>query len=99
MKEYLLLWSGQMFGMRKAQIPARAKIGICVHYVNGEVFEPDLDAVRESLPFRYRAMFDRATRAIWSDKHAPNGPATLHLCDTRGKYRHTLYMQPLFEVG
>lgn len=95
MKEYLLLWSGHMYGMRKARIPAIENPGICGHWRGDKCFVPDRDALRTALPFRYRGMLDRAL-SFWFDKQRNNAPATIHLCDTRGKYCHTIVLQPLF---
>ena len=64
--EYLMLWSGDMYGMRKARVPAVENTGICGHWRNGKCMVPDMGAIRKALPRRYRAMFDRHA-ALWFD--------------------------------
>jgi hypothetical protein len=52
--------------------------GLSGYYVNGMPYAPDMDAVRECLPHRWRAAFDRAGQ-FWFDKHRNDAYATLTL--------------------
>lgn len=92
--EYLLLWSGDKKGMRKARIPAIEARGISGHYRDGKFYRPDMTAIRAALPFRYRAAMDREP-AMWFDKHDDGKAATMRLYSSRGKELVQLYLQPL----
>lgn len=62
---------------------------------------PDMQAVREALPYRWRKAFDRGARAFWFDS---NGRLTaerfsgstpyMRLTDARGGYLATIYAIP-----
>lgn len=91
--QYLLLWSGEKRGMRKARIPAVASAGLCGHWRNGVLFVPCRDSIRAALPYHYRKAFDRA--AIWYDKHDDSRPAVANLASARGVHLLTIYLQPL----
>jgi len=91
--EYLLLWSGQIRGMRKARIPAVDAPGMVGHIGPRGLVNPDPAAVRATLPFRFRKAFDRA--AVWYNRHHDAGPAVIRLADRRGRPIATLYLQPL----
>jgi hypothetical protein len=93
--EYLLLWSGEARGMRKARIPAFESNGLAGHWRDGKLWIPDAAAIRAALPFRYRAAFDRACGVFWFDKRGKDFPASMHLNSSRGKWLVTLYLQPL----
>lgn len=93
--EYLLLWSGDKKGMRKARIPAFESRGIAGHWRNGKLWIPDAASIRAALPFRYRAAFDRACGVFWFDARGKDFPASMRLESSRGKPLVTLYLQPL----
>lgn len=93
--EYLLLWSGELRGMKKARIPAVAHAGLSGNWRDGICYNPSRDSIRAALPYRLRAAFDRA--AIWFDRHNDSKPCTAYLTSTRGKQLATLYFQPLKE--
>lgn len=92
--EYLLLWSGEKRGMKKARIPAKEHNGVYGHWRDGRLYIPDLAAVRAALPFRYRKAHDR-NAAIWFDRDRNDAPAVRNLTDCRGRPLLTLYLQPL----
>lgn len=90
MMQYLLLWSGEKRGMRKARISAVESRGLCGHWRNGALLVPCRDSIRAALPYRYRKSFDRAS--MW---YQDRGPTVCHLASTRGKSLVTIYLQPL----
>ncbi len=92
--EYLLLWSGDCKGMRKARIPAIPAQGITGHVGRYGLIVPDCDAIRKALPARLRKAFDRAG-GFWFDKMSNISPAAMSLADRRGKPIVTLYLQPI----
>lgn len=59
--EFLLLWSGEVRGMRKARIPAVPATGFLSRTdERGALVAPKRDAIRAALPKRLRPAFDRA---------------------------------------
>lgn len=91
--KYLLLWSGDVAGMKKVAIPAIENRGIIGHYDGGQLVRPDLDSVRAALPYRLRAAFDRAT--IWYDKRQGDYPAVVQLYRRRVASPIVIYLQPV----
>ena len=92
--EFLLLWSGNRRGMKKARIAGVESRGIAGIWRNGKLYTPDRAAIRAALPFRYRAAMDRDP-CIWFDAHHDDRAATMHLYSSRGKELVQLYLQPL----
>lgn len=93
---YLLLWSGDVRGMRKAHIPAVEAPGMTGHLGPHSLVVPDRAAIAAALPYRFRKAFDRAG-GFWFDKNRETSPAHVTLRDRRGKYLTTLYLQPIRE--
>ena len=93
--EYLLLWSGERRGMKKARIPAFESNGIAGHWRDGKLWIPDAAAIRAAIPFRYRAAFDRSCGVFWFDARGKDFPATMRLYSSRGKELVQLVLQPL----
>ena len=61
---------------------------------NGKPYEPCRAQFRESLPYRWRAAFDRE-QFFWHDKDKPQ--CAINLSDRRGRYIATIYCQPVKE--
>ena len=92
--EYLLLWSGDVRGMRKTRIPATEAQGVTGHIGRYGLVIPDRQALRLALPYRFRKACDRAG-GFWFDKFRDDSPAHMELRDCRGRYLTTLYLQPI----
>jgi hypothetical protein len=94
--EYLLLWSGDVRGMKKARIGHVLAEGVLCDYdaASNHPVAPDRVAVRAALPYRLRKAFDR--NPSWTrQRDVENAPWTVALHTTRGKWITTLYLQPL----
>ena len=96
--EYLLLWSGDVRGMKKARVDSTPSTGIIGHYDGRDIVKPNSAQVRAALPYRFRAAFDRAN-GYWFDKNRNDAPAICDLYSTRGKLLVKLYLQPLAMVA
>jgi hypothetical protein len=94
--KYLLLWSGEKYGMKKARIPAIESRGFSGHWRGEKLFNPDNGAIAKALPRRYRAAFNRAP-IFWYDKARDDSPCHCTLYTTRGAPIVTIYLQPLTE--
>lgn len=94
--KYLLLWSGDIRGMKKADIPATETQGISGHIGRYGLVVPCRDSIRAALPYRFRKALDRAG-GFWFDWSDDKSPAHMQLSDRRGKYLTTLYLQPIRE--
>lgn len=86
MLTYCVLW-----GHGRAFVPAKAHGGIIGHWVNGELFMPDKEALREALPYHWRKAYDRAL-GFWIDKDSGSGHMALY--SLRGAPIATLYINP-----
>lgn len=98
--EFLLLWSGDVKGMRKTRIPAITCQGFLQrHDETGAAVVPDRLAIAEALPARLRAAFDRAqmteVKAIGGQKCRRQLPLMFDLCRSDGSWITRLYLQPL----
>lgn len=98
--EYLLLWSGDVRGMKKARIPSEP----CRGYLfsvdeTGAHVVPSRDAIRAALPQRLRAAFDRSQqsqlRGAEPMRRQKQPPLTFALCRADHSWITTLYLQPL----
>lgn len=96
---YLILWSGQMYGMRKFTVSAVRHSGLVGHWRDGELWRPCVDEIAAGLAARYRAMFERCKERLWIEKDTNDGPAKFELRSVRGDLRHILYAQTLTEKG
>ena len=96
--EYLLLWSGDIRGMKKTRIPVSAAQGMIGHIGRYGLVVPDRQVLRQALPYRFRKACDRAG-GFWFDKFRDDSPAHMELTDRRGRYLTTLYLQPVKESG
>jgi hypothetical protein len=76
-------------GFKGGRVPA-VEAGLVGVWRDGKPWTPDRAAVRALLPAAWRAAFDRSG-AFWFDKSDPTRPAYLHLRDTRGRRRTTIY--------
>lgn len=98
--DFLLLWSGEVKGMRKVRIPSVLCQGF-LHRLDeeGVAVVPDAAAIAEALPARLRLAFERApmtevkTIGAQSRKHQP--PLMFDLCRLDGSWITRLYLQPL----
>lgn len=99
--QFLLLWSGDKRGMRKARIDAiENTVGTVGHWRGGKVYLPCPVQLREALPYRYRAAFDRDANwgglpQVWEDATNNDAPLTIRLLSSRLKPLLTIYLQPL----
>lgn len=96
---YLLLWSGDIRGMKKARIAATPATGILSNRdESGALVSPDRDAIRVALPYRFRAAWDRVANTLTRDNRK-GAPFFWTLRDRRGRYLTTIYAQPLSCAG
>lgn len=78
---------------RIATVHAR-EAGLVGDYFEGKPYQPDVDAVREALPYHYRKAFDRALK-WWSQGYSGRVvPLTCSLTSTRGKPMGRLFAMP-----
>ena len=92
--EYLLLWSGDIAGMKKVRIPAIKAMGILSHAdKDGNLVAPDRVAIRAALPYRLRAAFNRSNmgRMVHTRRDMP---MMFEIRTTRVKWLTQLYLQP-----
>lgn len=92
--EYILLWSGNIRGMKKTRIPATDAQGMGGHIGRHGLVIPDKQSLRLALPYRFRRACDRSG-GFWFDKFCDDSPAHMELTDRRGRYLTTLYLQPI----
>ncbi|MBG6172697.1 hypothetical protein IWQ55_000276 [Labrenzia sp. EL_208] len=93
--KYLLLWSGDVKGMRKAEISA-VRADLSGHLdEKGEIVRPCPEEVRAALPYRFRHAFGKSTGMFWFLEHKPDYPATLTVRGYRGRELVRLVLQPL----
>ena len=99
--QFLLLWSGDVKGMRKTRIDAiENTVGTVGHWRDGKLYLPDARQVRAALPYRFRASFDRGVNwhglpQVWQDATNNDAPLTIRLLSSRLKPLLTIYLQPL----
>lgn len=78
----------------KFTVPAIKKSGLVGAWHDGKLYAPCPKQFRESLPYRWRASFDRAMRGdalgFFFDKY-DNEACRISLTDARGKYLATIY--------
>ena len=100
MMDFLLLWSGDVRGMKKAIIPSVPCKGF-LHRIDeaGAAVVPDVDAIVEALPKRLKPAFERAGMTEVKDGRGagvkPQGPLMFDLCRADGSWITRLYLQPL----
>ena len=92
--EYLLLWSGDCRGMKKARIPATPTQGITGHIGRYGLVVPDRASLRAALPYRLRKALDRCG-GFWFDQSNDKSAAHMDLQGYRGAPLVRLYLQPL----
>lgn len=102
--EFLLLWSGDVKGMKKARIAGfENKVSTLGSWQGGKLYLPDPAQLRNALPYRFMASYDRAINwhglpQIWMDATNGKAPLTIRLQDSTLKRNLvTLYLQPLTE--
>ncbi len=101
--EFLLLWSGDVRGMRKARIPSIPCLGF-LHRLDDEgvAVVPDSAAIGEALPARLRPAFGRArmteVKSIGGQRCKQQPPLMFDLCRLDGSRITRLYLQPLDAV-
>lgn len=102
--QFLLLWSGDVKGMRKARINGVTNKNRYVgHSRDGKCYVPDATALRDALPKRFHAAWDRQAKGdtichlpqVWTDARNNDAPLTIRLLYARGGNMVTLYLQPL----
>jgi hypothetical protein len=101
--QFLLLWSGNKLGFRKARIQGKPSKGIIGHWREGNVYVPDATQLRASIPKRYLPAYDRQVNfgglpQIWADERDNDLPLTIRLYGSRGKLLVLIYLQPLKET-
>ncbi|WP_227272050.1 hypothetical protein [Roseobacter weihaiensis] len=98
--DFLLLWSGDVRGMRKAQIPSTPCKGY-LHRIdeNGAAVVPDREAIEAVLPVRLRPAFRRSQQCQINNDEPMRGqrqaPLMFDLCRQNGTWITRLYLQPL----
>ncbi len=98
--EFLLLWSGDVRGMRKARIPSDPCRGF-LHCIDetGAAVVPSRGAINEALPPRLRAAFARSAMCQVAYDEGMRGqrqsPLLFDLCRANGAWITRLYLQPL----
>lgn len=92
--KYLMLWSGNVRGMKKQTIAAQPAIGFLSDTDgNGNLVTPNAALVRAALPARLRKAFDRSSL---TRRHEPgNSPFWYELRNVRGEWITNVYLQPL----
>lgn len=104
--QFLLLWSGDKPGMRKAIIPAMEnKIGTVGHWRDGKCYLPDAQSLQAAIPSRYRKAYDKAINwhglpQVWCDATNNDAPLAIHLNRSGKRYKKhliTIYLQPMKE--
>ncbi len=103
--QFLLLWSGQKIGMRKARIPAVINsIGMVGHWRDSVLYLPCPIALRAAIPFHYRKAYDKAVNwhglpQVWQDATNNAAPLAMHIPSATNARRNliTLYLQPINE--
>lgn len=84
----------------KATVPAR-EAGIVGDYHNGVPYQPDNDAVRKVLPYRYRKAFDRTLK--WWQTESMSGRSLPLKCELHTARDHkpmgTLFATPDWAAG
>lgn len=100
MMDFLLLWSGEVDGMRKARIPSEPCRGF-LHRLDetGAAVVPNCAVIAEALPDRLRPAFERAqmteVKAVGGQKCKRQLPLMFDLCRNDGSWITRLYLQPL----
>lgn len=93
---YLVLWSGNVRGARKARIGAE-RAHLIGHYVNGAPMTFDGKAFRETLAPQHKRAWDEGRAQSWLTGDKPDSPWAVHIYGTRGQRLATYYCQPLTE--
>lgn len=98
--EFLLLWSGDVRGMRKERIPAEPCRGF-LHRLDeaGAAVVPSRAAINDALPTRLRPAFGRSLMCQVHNDEGMRGqrqpPLLFDLCRLNGSWITRLYLQPL----
>jgi hypothetical protein len=100
--KFLLLWSGDVAGMKKAFIePVENTAGVVGHWSGGKLYLPDPKEVRDALPIRFLKAWDRQCNwhglpQVWQDERHNDAPLVIRLgyANSR-KIMLTIYLQPL----
>lgn len=98
---YTVLHSGPARDCAKGPVRAveHKGAGSACHYFDGHgLVEPDYAAVRDCLPHRWRAAWDRRGGVWFTQENGRaddvRSPAHVTLSDARGRYLTTIYLQP-----
>jgi hypothetical protein len=87
---FQLMTGSRIRGFGKPVVKA-AERGLTGVYREGKPYGPDMSAVRECLPFRFRKAFDRAGGTWWFISGEEERASYVTLRDRRGKYLATIY--------
>jgi len=99
--KFLLLWSGEVKGMKKTEIPAvENNIGTVGTWNAGKLYLPDGFKLRSAMPYRFLKAYDRQANwhnlpQIWVDATNNDAPLTFRLSNSRGKIMLIGYCQPI----
>lgn len=98
--EFLLLWSGEVRGMRKTRIPSEPCVGL-LHRLDetGAPVVPSRSAINDALPTRLRPAFERAhlSQARFDTPKMGQRQPPLYYDLWRANYKPIarIYLQPL----
>ena len=95
---YFCLINGAPFcvpvSQMKFHVDAKEKFGLVGTWHNGKLYSPDMEQFRATLPYRWRAAFDRETAkgslGFWYDNDNSDR-CHISISDRRGKYLATVY--------
>jgi hypothetical protein len=98
--QFLMLWSGDIRGAKKATIESVESKGVVGYWRDGVLYVPDSAQVRAALPSMHRAAFDRGIHfnglpQIWCDATNNDAPLVMRLLTPRLRPLAIYYFQPL----
>jgi hypothetical protein len=101
--KFLLLWSGDIRGAKKAIIEGVESKGVNGHWRDGTLYVPNANQVIEALPKMHHKAFNRSILfnglpQLWADARNNDAPLVMRLSNTRLKIMATYYFQPLKET-
>ena len=92
--EYLVLWSGNIRGARKARIGSE-RAHLVGHYVDGWPMTFNGAQFRESLAPQHKRAWDDGRAQAWLTGDKPDSPWAVYIYGTRHNRLATYYCQPL----
>lgn len=92
--QYLVLWSGNIRGARKARIGSE-RAYLVGHYVDGWPVTFDRDQFREAIAAQHRKAWDEHRAQAWLTSDKPDAPWAVDIYGTRGNRLATYYCQPM----